>query len=63
MSNRIYISVEENTASPSWLDEVEPFMQKVLEELKIDGEEISVLFCGDSYMQVLNKTSMFQRFP
>ena len=56
MSNRIFISVDENTESPLWLDAVEPFMQKVLEKLKIDGEEISVLFCGDSYMQVLNKT-------
>ena len=54
MANRVLVSVQEDLDSPSWLENVEPFVQKVLKAFNFDGEEISILFCNDSYMQELN---------
>lgn len=54
--NRIFISVQEEVKEPLWLDKVEPFLVKVLQILKIRGQEISLLFCNDKYIQDLNKT-------
>ena len=54
MANRVLVSVQEDLDSPLWLENVEPFVQKVLEAFNFDGEEISILFCNDSYMQELN---------
>ncbi len=56
MANQIFVSTEENLAEPTWLDSIEPFAQKVLKECNLDGEEISILFCSDEYIQYLNKT-------
>lgn len=54
MANRILVSAEENFSGLSWINKVESFALKVLEKLNLDGEEISVLFCGDSFIQKLN---------
>lgn len=54
--NRVYVAMQEGVEEPDWFNNVEPFVQKALGELKIDGEEISMLLCGDTYMQELNKT-------
>ena len=54
MANRVLVSVQEDLDSPSWLENVQPFVQKVLKAFDFDGEEISILFCNDSYMQELN---------
>ena len=54
MANRVLVSVQEDLDSPLWLENVEPFVQKVLKTFNFDGEEISILFCNDSYMQELN---------
>lgn len=54
MANRILVDAEEGTDAPPWMGNVEPFMQKVLDLCGTDGEEISVLFCGDSFMRTLN---------
>ncbi|MCR4735382.1 MAG: rRNA maturation RNase YbeY [Treponema sp.] len=56
MANRILVSVQEEVEEPSWIENVEPFMQKASELLHFDGEEISVLFCNDEYMKELNST-------
>ena len=53
--NRIGISLYDGVEEPSWLSNVEPFVLKVLEELQFDGEEVSLLFCNDPYIQELNK--------
>lgn len=55
MQNRVFISMQENLEEPQWINNVEPFVNKVLEELKISGEEVSILFCNDEYIQELNK--------
>ena len=55
MANRVLISFAENISEPSWLNNVVPFVNLVLEKFSFDGEEISILFCGDSYIQELNK--------
>ena len=39
---------------PAWLSSIEPYMLRVLETLRFDGEEISVLFCNDAFIQELN---------
>ena len=54
--NRVYVAMQEGVEEPDWFNNVEPFVQKALGELKFDGEEISMLLCGDTYMQELNKT-------
>ena len=53
--NRILINYNEDLEIPSWADSVEPFLQKVLMELQFDGQEVSLLFCKDPYIQQLNK--------
>lgn len=53
--NRIFISMQEELTEPEWFDNVELFVSKALEELKLDSEEVSILFCNDEYMRMLNK--------
>ena len=53
--NRVYVAMQEGVEEPDWFENVEPFVQKALGELKYDGEEISMLLCNDEYMQQLNK--------
>ena len=55
MSNSVLVSVQEEIESPVWLERIEPYMQRVLSALNLDGEEISVLFCNDAFIQELNK--------
>jgi len=43
MSNRVLISVQEDLAEPSWINNVEEFVQKVMTKLSFDGEEVSIL--------------------
>ena len=40
--------------APSWIENVSPFMEKAAGALELDGEEISVMFCGDSMIRELN---------
>ena len=54
--NRVYVAMQEGIDEPDWFESVEPFVNKVMGELKFDGEEISMLLCNDTYMQELNKT-------
>ena len=54
--NRVYVAMQEGVEEPDWFENVEPFVQRALGELKFDGEEISMLLCNDTYMQELNKT-------
>lgn len=54
--NRVYVAMQEGVDEPDWFESVEPFVNKVMGELKFDGEEISMLLCNDIYMQELNKT-------
>jgi probable rRNA maturation factor len=56
MVDRILVSVIENMEEPCWLFRVEPFMQKVMENLNYDKEEISLLFCNDTFIAELNNT-------
>jgi len=55
MANNVLVEVAENCVEPSWLSNVEPFVQKVLSFLKLDQWEMSVLFCRDTFIAKLNK--------
>lgn len=55
MANRIYVSTYDGIKEPDWLENAEHFVAKAAEELGFSGQEISILFCGDSYIQELNK--------
>ncbi|MCR5614440.1 rRNA maturation RNase YbeY [Treponema sp.] len=55
MANRVVVTAEENITSPIWLDKVESFVLFAMEKLKFDCEEVSILFCNDSYIKELNK--------
>ena len=52
--NQIFVSCEDGMEEPVWLENIEPFVQKVLEAAGYDGEEISILFCTDSMIRELN---------
>lgn len=52
--NRICISCSENLTEPDWLGSVELFTQKILELLKKDCWELSILLCDDKFIQQLN---------
>lgn len=54
--NRIEVSVQEDIEEPKWILNVEPFLQKVMENLNFQNEEVSVFFCSDDYIKELNKT-------
>ena len=54
MANRFLVDAD-GIDEPSWLGKVEPFMQKIAKSLGFDGQELSVLFCGDGMIRELNK--------
>ena len=56
MANRIFAAVGEGVVEPVWIDAVVSFMEKAVELLGYNGEEISILFCNDKYIRELNKT-------
>ena len=56
MANRIFVSVQEGIREPEWLDAAQKFIEAAAGALNFDGEEISVLFCNDEYIQELNKS-------
>lgn len=56
MGNQIFVGMEDGKTSPVWIDKIEPFAQKVMQKCGWDGEEFSILFCSDEYIQYLNKT-------
>lgn len=55
MANRVFVSVQEKMDEPVWLCKVETFVQKALKRIGYDGEELSLLFCDDAFIQELNK--------
>lgn len=55
MANRILVSLGDGAVDVAWSDKVEPFMQKVMDAMDWNGEEISVLLCGDAFIQELNR--------
>src|SRR5574344_54353 len=56
MSCRVLVSMQEGLDKPAWFSRIEPYEKKVLKALKFDGEEISILFCDDDFIQELNKS-------
>ncbi len=54
--NQVFVCVEEGLKSPKWLDRIEVFALKVMEKLRLDCEELSILFCSDIFIRELNKT-------
>lgn len=52
--NRILLDALEDLEVP-FINNIEPFINKVMSILKLDGEEISILFCNDEYIHELNK--------
>ena len=53
--NRVLIDTEEGVEAPSWIKNVESFVQLAMNKLRFKKEEVSILFCNDQYMQDLNK--------
>lgn len=56
MSNAVSVAAEEGMPEPEWTDRVEPFILKAMDFLSLDGEELSVLLCGDGLIRELNGT-------
>jgi len=52
--NQIFVETVEGMDEPAWMGAVEPFVQKILAELKLDAWEVSLLFCDDPFIQELN---------
>lgn len=55
MANRILISLQEDIEEPSWFNNVESFVDAAMKKLGFDSEEVSILFCNNSYIHELNK--------
>lgn len=55
MANRVLISMEDGLEPVEWLSKAEAFIYKIMERLELDGEEVSVLFCTDAFIQNLNR--------
>ncbi len=53
--NLVSVSCHDGLEEPRWLGRVEPFLASVLSGLGLCGWELSVLFCGDGFMQGLNR--------
>ena len=56
MADRILVSMQEGLTEPEWISKVKDFLQSVMDRLGMDGEEVSVLFCDDSFIRGLNNT-------
>lgn len=54
MSNQVLVSMQEGLEEPAWFSKIEGFEQRVLEKLGYDGEELSIMFCNDEFIQQLN---------
>ena len=54
MANRFLVDFQD-IDEPQWIGRVEPFLQKLAQELGVDGQEVSVVFCGDGMIRELNK--------
>ncbi len=55
MANNILIDVQEGMEKPLWIENAHSFVLKAMDEMGYDGQEISILFCGDAFIQELNK--------
>lgn len=55
MKNNVFVDMQEGCDAPSWLEQIEPFLQTVLEKLELDHWELSVLFCHDPFIHELNR--------
>ncbi len=55
MANKILVAVQDGLKEPEWIDKIESFERKILEELKFDGQEISITFCDNDMIQELNR--------
>ena len=47
--------MQDGVAEPEWFSKIEGYEQEVLKRLGFDGEEISILFCNDDFIQELNR--------
>ena len=47
--NRVFLDMQANLEQPQWFENVEGFIQRVLEMLEITKQEISIVFCNDDY--------------
>lgn len=54
MSNRILINLEDSIQSIKWIENIEPFAEKILNKLSLDRQEVSFMFCNDEFIKNLN---------
>lgn len=53
--NRVLVSMQDGLSEPAWFCKIEEYEQEVLKKLGFDGQELSILFCNDEFIQELNK--------
>ena len=56
MPNAVLLSMQEGLEEPVWFSRAKQFVEKSMAALRYDGQEVSVLFCNDSFIQELNHT-------
>ncbi|MBQ9631247.1 MAG: rRNA maturation RNase YbeY [Treponema sp.] len=52
--NIVTVSLAEDTEEPLWFNKIESFMQDVMQKLNYSDQEVSVLFCTNSFIAKLN---------
>ena len=55
MKNKIIVDVEDGFTSPAWIDSIPDFVARVLDDLGLEGWELSILFCSNDFIAQLNK--------
>ena len=53
--NRVLVSMQDGLSEPAWFGKIGEYEQEVLKRLCFDGQELSILFCNDEFIQELNK--------
>lgn len=55
MSNQVFVSMQEGLDEPEWFSKIEDLEQRILSALGYEGEELSIMFCNDEFIQELNR--------
>ncbi len=50
-------------ARPAWLPRLKRFARVAMEELKLDGQEISIVLCDDEFIRALNRDYRGKDYP
>ena len=60
--NQVSLDVQ-GLGEPAWLDQAEVFILRVLDHLGLDNWDLSIVFCDDPFISILNKEYRHKEGP